>query len=67
VGAYPISYNYGGDPTFNAAAGAGTLNVTANVMTLFNQSQPRHAGSVIPIQIQLTDATARTFHRPTQP
>jgi hypothetical protein len=56
VGAYRISYSYDGDSNFTAATGASTLNVTYNVTALFDQSQPRQAGSTLPIQLALTDA-----------
>jgi hypothetical protein len=65
VGAYPISYSYGGDEQFNAATGEGTLTITYSVGAAFNQSHAHQAGSTIPFRIQLSDADGQAVSTPT--
>lgn len=56
MGAYTIIYSYAGDNNFTSASATANMDVTNGVLSLFNQSQAKNAGSTIPIQIELVSA-----------
>jgi hypothetical protein len=57
AGSYTIQYSYAGDPNFQASSGSGTLQVTYAVKVLSDTSWPVHAGGVLPIRLQVADAS----------
>jgi hypothetical protein len=57
TGSYSIIYNYAGDSNFTAAGGTATMDVTNGILALFDQSHASHAGSAIPVQIELVSAS----------
>lgn len=59
TGSYTIAYSYAGDNNFTSASATANMDVTNGVLVLFNQSQARHAGSTIPIQIELVSASGQ--------
>ena len=61
AGSYAIQYSYAGDDNFQGSSGAGTLQVTYDVKTLFHGSRPVHAGAVLPIVLQVTDASGQNL------
>jgi hypothetical protein len=56
-GSYTISYRYAGGSLFNAVSGTATMTVSDNVKVLSSQTQVYQAGSTIPVQIQLLNAS----------
>ncbi len=64
VGAYTISYSYVGDNNFTAASASGNLTVDYGSQLLFNNSKPVHAGAVLPVKVELTDASGADISSP---
>jgi hypothetical protein len=59
TGSYTIGYFYAGDTNFISASATANMDVTNGVLALFNQSQAKHAGSTVPIQIELVSASGQ--------
>ena len=59
TGSYTIGYSYAGDNNFTSATATANMDVTDGVLALFDQSQSKHAGSTIPIQIELVSASGQ--------
>jgi hypothetical protein len=59
TGSYSIVYNYAGNNNFYAASGTATMDVTNGILALFDQSHAKHAGSAIPVQIELVSASGQ--------
>lgn len=57
VGSYVINYSYSGDTNFTAASGNGSLTVAYGTQLLFDNSKTVHAGSALPVKLELTDAS----------
>jgi len=57
VGQYTISYGYAGDANFDAASGTGSLTVAYGTQLLFDNSKAVHAGSCLPVKLEVTNAT----------
>ncbi len=64
VGAYTISYSFAGDNNFTAASATGRLTVDYGSQLLFNNSKPVHAGAVLPVKVELTDASGADISSP---
>jgi hypothetical protein len=59
TGSYTIGYFCAGDSNFTSASATAKMDVTNGVLALFNQSQAKHAGSTISIQIELVSASGQ--------
>jgi hypothetical protein len=61
AGSYTINYSYVDtqDNNFASASASATMNVTNGVLALFNQGKSKHAGSTIPVQIELVNASGQ--------
>jgi hypothetical protein len=60
-GSYTIQYSYAGDANFQASSGSGTLQVTYAVKVLSDTSWPVHVGGVLPIRLQVVDASGNNL------
>jgi hypothetical protein len=56
AGAYTIQYQYAGDANFAASSGTGTLQVGYGIQVPGPRRMPVHAGAVLPIKLEVTDA-----------
>jgi hypothetical protein len=59
VGSLTISYSYGGDANFAAASASGVLDVTYGILTLYDTTKGKKAGSTLPIQIELVNTSGQ--------
>jgi hypothetical protein len=59
VGSLTISYSYGGDANFTAASATGVLDVTYGILTLYDTTKGKKAGSVLPVQIELVNTSGQ--------
>jgi phospholipase C len=64
VGSYTVTYDFGGDATFAPASGTSTLNVTFGIAIKKGEGEQKHAGSTLPIQLGLTDASGQDASDP---
>jgi hypothetical protein len=61
VGTFTIQYQYAGDGNFTASSGTGTLQVSCGIKLCFDNSKPVQAGEVLPIKLQVTDASGNNL------
>ena len=61
AGTYTIQYQYAGDGNFTASSGTGTLQVSYAIKLCFDNTKPVQAGEVLPIKLQVTDASGNNL------
>jgi hypothetical protein len=59
VGSLNIAYSYGGDANFTAASATGVLDVTYGILTLYDTTKAKNAGSTLPVQIELVSVSGQ--------